>query len=208
MKTYDALVSRDGRWWMIEIPELDGLTQARRLDQVEKMAREYIAVTLDVPMSQVAVSVAGVEVAGQDLLEAKALVEDLRRHAKQVEELVADLTRELASALSSASVPVRDVSKVLGVSHQRVSQLVQSATTVPASSLARLIATARAEHDSDLVVRLKPGQDPVIVEAKNSSKTTASKRPAPTRTRAQAPDHGARRAIAGRAAEKTGAKTS
>jgi hypothetical protein len=74
--------------------------------------------------------------------------------------------------------------------------------------LARLIATARAEHDSDLVVRLKPGQDPLIVEAKNASKTTASKRPAPTGTRAQAPDHGARRTIAGRAAKKTGAKIS
>ncbi|ONI72409.1 hypothetical protein BWI15_20455 [Kribbella sp. ALI-6-A] len=224
MKTYDALVTRDGRWWMIEIPELDGLTQARRLDEVEKMAREYIAVTLDVPMSQVAVSVSGVEVAGQDLLEAKALVEDLRRHAKQVEELVADLTRQLASALSSASVPVRDVSKVLGVSHQRVSQLVQSATTGPASSLARLIATAQAEHDSDLMVRLKPGHEPVIVEVKSSGKTTASKKQASTRTRAQAPDHGAsasrrgvtmategktkRRTIAGRAAKKTGAKTS
>jgi predicted RNase H-like HicB family nuclease len=224
MKTYDALVTRDGRWWMIEIPELDGLTQARRLDEVEKMAREYIAVTLDVPMSQVAVSVAGVEVAGQDLLEAKALVEELRRHAKQVEELVADLTREFASALSNASVPVRDVSKVLGVSHQRVSQLVQSAAGTPASSLARLIATAQAERDSDLVVRLKPGQDPVIVEIKNSSKTTASKKPASTRTHAHAPDHAAsaarrgvtmategktrRRTIAGRATKRTGTKTS
>src|SRR5690349_20553407 len=111
---------------MIEIPEMDGLTQARRLDDVEKMAREYIAVTLDVPMSQVGVSVSGIEVEGQDLLEAKALVEDLRRQSQQVEALVADLTRQFASALTSASVPVRDVSKVLGISHQRVSQLVHS----------------------------------------------------------------------------------
>lgn len=60
MKNYDAVVTRDGRWWMIEVPEVDGLTQARRLDEVEKMAREYIAVTLDLPISQVAASVSGI----------------------------------------------------------------------------------------------------------------------------------------------------
>ena len=57
MKSYDVVVTREGRWWMIEIPELDGLTQVRRVDKVEKMAREYIAVTLDAPLSQVGVSI-------------------------------------------------------------------------------------------------------------------------------------------------------
>jgi len=175
MKSYDAIVTREGRWWMIEIPELDGLTQARRLDEVEKMAREYIAVTLDLPMSQVAVSVSGIEVAGQDVLETKAIVDDLRRHAQELEELVADLTREFASALSGASVPVRDVSKVLGVSHQRVSQLVQAAAKTQTSTLARLMLTAKADHGIDLVVHLKPGKGPQIVQLKSAKKAVGSK---------------------------------
>lgn len=29
MHTYEVEVNRDGRWYMIHIPELDGLTQAR-----------------------------------------------------------------------------------------------------------------------------------------------------------------------------------
>jgi hypothetical protein len=62
VKCYEAMVTREGHWWMIEIPELNGLTQARRLDKVEEMAREYIAVTLDLPLSQVAVSISGIEV--------------------------------------------------------------------------------------------------------------------------------------------------
>ncbi|GAB2606359.1 hypothetical protein [Kribbella endophytica] len=190
MKNYDAVVTRDGRWWMIEIPEMDGLTQARRLDDVEKMAREYIAVTLDIPMSQVDVSVSGIEVAGQDLLEAKALVEDLRRHSQQVEALVADLTRQFASALTSASVPVRDVSKVLGISHQRVSQLVQSAAAVPASTLARLIARAKAEHGSDIVAHRKPVHRPEAGQLRTPKQATASRTPRPKRVRGPAPIHG------------------
>lgn len=45
MKIYYGLVVQDGDWWMITIPELDGLTQARTIDEASVMAREYIAVT-------------------------------------------------------------------------------------------------------------------------------------------------------------------
>ncbi|HET6298565.1 MAG TPA: hypothetical protein VFG33_34650 [Kribbella sp.] len=176
MTNYEVAVAREGRWWMIEIPELDGLTQARRLDEVEKMAREYIAVTVDVPISQVTVSISGVKVAGQDVLETKALVDDLRRHAKQLDDLVAELTREFASALSGASVPVRDVSKMLGVSHQRVSQLVQAAPKAQPSALAKVLLTARTAHRNDLVVHLKAGQAPQVVEVQPVKKTTAAKK--------------------------------
>jgi hypothetical protein len=144
MKTYEAVVTREGRWWMIEIPELDGLTQARRLDEVEKVAREYVAVTLDLPMSQVAVAVSRIEVAGQDLLEAKVLVDDLRTQAQQLEGLIAELARSFASAMTEAGVPVRDVCTVLGVSHQRVSQLVQAAPATQPAELSRLVHTAKA----------------------------------------------------------------
>jgi hypothetical protein len=53
---YTALVTgREGQWWALSIPELgpDARTQARRLDEVEDEARDYIATTLDVPPSTV-----------------------------------------------------------------------------------------------------------------------------------------------------------
>lgn len=34
MHTYEIEVYRDGRWHMIRIPELDGLTQARHPDEI------------------------------------------------------------------------------------------------------------------------------------------------------------------------------
>ncbi len=56
-KTYDVLAAREDAWWMVSIPEIDGLTQARDREEVEQMAREYIAVTTDVAFSEVAVNV-------------------------------------------------------------------------------------------------------------------------------------------------------
>lgn len=162
MKTYEVTVSRDDRWWMVAVPELGGVTQARRLDEVERMAREYIAVSTDVPLSKVAVEVAGIEADGQDLLEAKTLVDGLRRRAKDLEALVAELTREVASALTDASVPVRDVSSVLGVSHQRVSQLVQAAAENVAG--AKAMRRARQEFAHDLVFHLDDGRVVQLVE--------------------------------------------
>lgn len=57
MHHYEAEVTRDGRWWMVSVPELGLLTQARAAGEVELMAREVIAVSLGVPVDS-----AGVEV--------------------------------------------------------------------------------------------------------------------------------------------------
>lgn len=49
MATFEVVVKREGQWWTIATPELGGVTQARRREDVETAAREYIAVTLDRP---------------------------------------------------------------------------------------------------------------------------------------------------------------
>ncbi|WP_427890842.1 hypothetical protein ACQHIV_01330 [Kribbella sp. GL6] len=206
MKTYEVSVRREGRWWMVAVPALDGLTQARRLDEVERMAREYVAVSTDVPLSKVAVEVTGIEAGGQDLLEAKTLVEGLRRRAKDLEALVAELTREVASVLTDVDVPVRDVSSVLGVSHQRVSQLVQSALGDVEAPTAQAVRQARHEFVHDLVIDLGDGRALKVVEvvtpnSRRSEKAVAGqparrdadrtvRRTAATRKR---PDHTARK---------------
>jgi hypothetical protein len=40
MSTYTALVSRDGRFWHIEVPEINRVTQARNINEVDDMARD------------------------------------------------------------------------------------------------------------------------------------------------------------------------
>jgi len=55
MPTFDIDITRDGRWWMIHVPELDLLTQARHPGEIDTMARELIAVSTECPIKDVAV---------------------------------------------------------------------------------------------------------------------------------------------------------
>ncbi len=54
--SYTARVSLEDGWWMIAIPQLRGLTQARWLVEAELMAQEYIAVALGIPRAAVVVT--------------------------------------------------------------------------------------------------------------------------------------------------------
>ncbi|WP_434316369.1 hypothetical protein [Leifsonia sp. P73] len=56
-RVFDVTVAQEGLWWMVAIPELDGLTQAADLGDVPLMAREYIAATLDLPRDGIEVRV-------------------------------------------------------------------------------------------------------------------------------------------------------
>lgn len=48
---FDVTTERDGRFWLVRIPEIDGVTQARTREEVPEMARDYIAITLTIPAS-------------------------------------------------------------------------------------------------------------------------------------------------------------
>lgn len=124
--TYTATAAREGRWWMVTIPELDGLTQARRLADAELMAREWIAATTDTALEDVSVTVS-VEKVGD--VKVAALLDEIRREraeAARLELHAATEAARLAKALAQAEVPVRDIGAVLGVSFQRAHQLVNS----------------------------------------------------------------------------------
>ena len=123
---YDIEVTRDGRWWMVAIPSIDGLTQARRLDEVDEMARSYISMDLDLQPSSVEIGDVRVRVAGEDIGPQIEEFMRLKSQAEEAQRQLAERARQLASKLSALDVPTRDIGGVLGVSHQRVSQLTAS----------------------------------------------------------------------------------
>jgi hypothetical protein len=124
MTAYRVEVIRDGKWWMVAIPEIDGLTQARRLEEAALMARDYIAISLDVPIEEVDVTVAVIDVDGVNIAEELARLAAERAEVEAARDRVAEETRRLAKALAGKKVPVRDIGAILGVSHQRAHQLV------------------------------------------------------------------------------------
>jgi DNA-directed RNA polymerase specialized sigma subunit len=124
--TYKAVITRDGRWWMIAIPELDGLTQARRIGEAELMAREYIAVTLGLALVDVKVDL---EIDIDDLRHIEEEVTRLKEERARLAELEAEVlthSRQFARTLADKQVPLRDIGELMGVSFQRVSQLVNA----------------------------------------------------------------------------------
>jgi hypothetical protein len=125
--TYKVEVTREGKWWMIAIPELDALTQARRIDDIPTMAREVIALETGVALADVAIEqrielVAG----GEDLAARVRTIRDHRARLSEEEARVQTEMAQFAKELAAADVPVRDIGSLLGVAHQRVSQLVNN----------------------------------------------------------------------------------
>lgn len=122
---YEVRVTgREGRWWAVEIPELNGVTQAARLADVETEARDYIAVTLDVAPSTVDVHVVIDDTPHARRLQERA--ERVRAARQQVVAIETEALREtglLARELTRDGVPTRDIATLVGVSFQRVSQL-------------------------------------------------------------------------------------
>jgi len=56
---YEITVERDGRFLLIHIPALDGVTQARFPGEVERMAGDYIAVVTETPIEDIGIRVLG-----------------------------------------------------------------------------------------------------------------------------------------------------
>jgi predicted RNase H-like HicB family nuclease len=85
---YKAVVSRDGAWWMISIPDLNGVTQARSRDEVETMARDYIALTIDAPADSVSVDIEWpAETTGMDPTTFERLVEESDQLRERIRKL-------------------------------------------------------------------------------------------------------------------------
>ena len=113
---------REGRWWLLRVPELNIVTQTRRLARAEATARDLIATWLDEDPAVFDVKV--VPAVGDEALD-HLISETVRARASAAQESsrAMALTDELVHRLVAKGVPVRDVGEMLGISHQRVAQL-------------------------------------------------------------------------------------
>ena len=122
--TYKATVTRDGRWWMVRIPEIGGQTQARRLSEAKPMASSLIAVTLNIPADSFDVDVEVEKVGTVQVAERAARLRSAREAATRLEREVQNDAESLARDLANEGLPLRDIGDILGISYQRAHQLV------------------------------------------------------------------------------------
>jgi len=124
VKTYKIEIERDeARYWIATAPDVPGMvTQAKRLEKIVDRAREAIAALLDVRESSFAVeSHIGLldDVPISEARDARERAEAAQAEAtEKVTVVVQRLVREKA-------LTMRDTGQLLGISHQRVEQIMQ-----------------------------------------------------------------------------------
>jgi hypothetical protein len=130
-RVYEATAERDGGVWLVKVQAVDRVTQARRLDQAEAMARSLIAIMTGEPEASIEVRVTPrLEPALAELADTATNARVRAAHA-QTEASAA--LRQAARTLSDAGLTIRDVGAILGVTHQRIAQLLSTGSTARAS---------------------------------------------------------------------------
>ncbi len=121
-------VTRSGGWWAIRVPDLPGVfSQCRRLDQVDEHAREAIALMLDADSSEVG-TIDVTVVSPPEIAELVETVERAEHTARNAVEAAARARKEAAQTLLHQGYPMRDIGRLIGISHQRVSQILNEAS--------------------------------------------------------------------------------
>ena len=136
LKIYTGDFHREGDVWVAEVREVpQAHTYGRTLARTKEHLRDALALFLDVPIDTVDITV-HVDGVG----EATALV-DVALKARQQAEQLAEEARQATSIAAialvrSAHLSFRDAGIALGMSHQRVEQLVSGTTSAPAKKAA------------------------------------------------------------------------
>jgi DNA-directed RNA polymerase specialized sigma24 family protein len=124
MKIYHAEVLRDGKFWLIRVPEIGRSTQALRYKDVAAMAGDLVEI------------MTGLGEAEYKLEIAVQLPDSVRDHRARAEVLFEEARRKNAEAAAESRAAVqelvglglsqREAGAVLGLSVQRINQLVNS----------------------------------------------------------------------------------
>ncbi|MQA83330.1 MAG: hypothetical protein GEV03_01535 [Streptosporangiales bacterium] len=127
-RSYKVRARRWARGWELHVEGV-GVTQSRSLSDAEMMVRDYIALDTGMPEDSFDVEITP-EVGGQ-LGEELASARRATREAARAQLEAAERSRRVARQLVRAGLSGREVAAVLGVSPQRVSQLLERSRRVP-----------------------------------------------------------------------------
>lgn len=115
MSTYTVEVAPDQDAWSLYVPEVDRVTQALHVREVDHMARDLVAIMTGEAPATITL----------DIKWPAQIGDPVRRWedaARQLEAAQA-ARKEAARELRAGGLPYRDVAHLLGVSYQRVQQL-------------------------------------------------------------------------------------
>ncbi|MDD2817438.1 MAG: hypothetical protein PHN51_01420 [Candidatus Nanopelagicales bacterium] len=126
-KKYKVFAVQDGPWWSLHIPGIEGAlggeinTQARRINRIESMARDAISLMLEAPADSF-----DIDIHFEMTDEMRAVLNEIneaKASALQAQSLLAQRTRSAVRYLQAHGLSTRDSGTLIGLSAQRVSQL-------------------------------------------------------------------------------------
>lgn len=120
-----AQLTRDGRFWLVYVPEIKQYTQARSVREAPDMARDLTAVWLDIPIEDVEFVGLTIELP-DDVRTDLTRAAELRQASVQANTESAAAVRSAAHKLREKGLTVRDIGAALDVSYQRAQQLISS----------------------------------------------------------------------------------
>ena len=126
MKTYRVDVVRDEGWWIMHarIPRTIIYSQAKRVDDVEPMIRDAIAGVLDVDPESFAIEL--IFDLDADVLDQVNRAREASTEAAEVQERASRESRAAVQALRNEGLTLKEAGYFLGVSPQRVAQLLNA----------------------------------------------------------------------------------
>ena len=126
MKTYRVDVVRDQGWWIMHarIPRTIIYSQAKRVDDVEPMIRDAIAGVLDVDPESFAIEL--IFDLDADVLDQVNRARETSTEAAEVQERASRESRAAVQALRNEGLTLKEAGYFLGVSPQRVAQLLNA----------------------------------------------------------------------------------
>jgi len=119
--TYRVIATQEERFWLLSVPELDVVTQARTLDRAEATVRDLIAVWLDVPADSFAVEVE--PRLNDEWTKLLRETRDARTTADKASARASEMLRTSVTTLHDAGLSAREVGSLVGISYQRVQQV-------------------------------------------------------------------------------------
>lgn len=123
MTTFTVRAQRWARGWELDIDGV-GVTQSHSLANAEGMARDYIALDLDIEPDSFDVNVT--PVVGDGLDQAIRAARALTQAAGETQRAAAAQARHVARQLKAKGLSGRDIAQMLDVTPGRVSQLLSS----------------------------------------------------------------------------------
>ncbi len=127
MTTYTAKVTREGNWWAILTTAGTRViaTQTKRLEHVERIAGEAVALALDIAPETFTIEVE-IELP-EEITPKLELLKKLNQEVITHQQQASKYSRDIATELAKRHYTVRDTGKIMGLSPQRVSQLLADA---------------------------------------------------------------------------------